>query len=77
MYKVQGLTLDIIVVDMRVTRFTAGQIYVALSGVKTLCGLHIVNFNAKTIKKSTLVNDEMTRRKSCYKQYHQCSVCHV
>ena len=61
MHKVQGLTLDIIVVDMRVTRFTAGQIFVALSGVKTLCGLHIVNFNAETIKKSTLVNDEMTR----------------
>ena len=26
-----------------------------------MCGLHIVNFNAKAIKKSTLVDDEMTR----------------
>ena len=60
-HKVQGLTLDAIVVNMKGTRFSAGQIYVAVSRVKKLSGLHIVNFNAKAIRKSDLVDDEMTR----------------
>ena len=60
-HKVQGLTLDAIVVNMKGTHFNAGQIYVAVSRVKSLSGLHIVNFNAKAIRKSDLVDDEMTR----------------
>ena len=60
-HKVQGLTLDAIVVNMKGNRFNAGQIYVALSRVKSLSGLYIVNFNAKAIRKSDLVDDEMTR----------------
>ena len=57
-HKVQGLTLDAIVVNMKGTRFNAGQIYVALSRVKSLSGLYIVNFNAKAIRKSDLVDDD-------------------
>ena len=60
-HKVQGLTLEAIVVDMKGTQFNPGQIYVALSRVKALSGLHIVNFNEQAIKKSTLVDDEMAR----------------
>ena len=60
-HKVQGLILDATVVNMKGTQFNAGQIYVALSRVKSLSGLHIVNFNAKAIRKSDLVDDEMTR----------------
>ena len=60
-HKVQGLTLDESVVDMKGSRFNPGQAYVALSRVKKLEGLHIINFNAKTIKASQDVKDEMER----------------
>ena len=60
-HKVQGLTLEEIVVDMKGKRFSPGQIYVALSRVKALTGLHIVNFDANAIRKSSLVDDEMSR----------------
>ena len=60
-HKVQGLTLDEIVVDMKGGRFNAGQAYVAFSRVKTLQGLHILNFSASAIKKSNDVHSEMIR----------------
>ena len=42
-HKVQGLTLDEIVVDMKGGRFSPEQAYVAFSRVKSLAGLHILN----------------------------------
>ena len=54
-HKVQGLTLDEIVVDMKGGRFSPGQVYVAFSCVKTLQGLHIPNFNATGIKKALML----------------------
>ena len=60
-HKVQGLTLDEIVVDMKGGRFNPG---VAFSRVKTLDGLHILHFNSKAIKKSIDVENEMVRLNS-------------
>ena len=54
------MTLEAIAVDMKGNRFNPGQIYVALSRVKTFSGLYI---NPKSIKKSTLVDEEMARRR--------------
>ena len=53
-HKVQGLTLDEIVVNMKGGRFSPGQAYVAFSRVKTLQGLHILNFIATAIKKALM-----------------------
>ena len=60
-HEVQGLTLDEIVVDMKGSRFSPGQAYVAFSRVKTLERLHILNLNVKAIKKSIDIQNEMVR----------------
>ena len=60
-HKVQGLTLDHIVVDMKGGRFGAGQAYVAFSRVKSLNSLFIKNFEAKYIKTSSKVDSGMER----------------
>ena len=57
-HKVQGLTLDEIVVDMKGGHFGPGQAYVAFSRVKKIHGLHI---NSKAIKASSDVQSEMAR----------------
>ena len=59
--KVQGLTLNQIVVDMKGRAFSAGQAYVAFSRVKSLEGLFIKNFNPTSIKLSAPVVAEMER----------------
>ena len=48
-HKSQGMSLDKLVVDGKKV-FANGQVYVALSRIKTLNGLYLVNFDPKTIK---------------------------
>ena len=60
-HKVQGLTLNQIVVDMKGQSFSCGQAYVAFSRVKSLECLFIKNFNASSIKANMSVVAEMKR----------------
>ena len=62
-HSVQGLTVDKIVVDLSKI-FAAGQVYVALSHVRTLQGLQILNYKTNTIRKDKRVQKEMIRLQS-------------
>jgi exonuclease III len=66
-HKVQGLTLPNVVVDMAHQKgaYGYGQAYVALSRVKTLSSLHIINYTRLQIKADPQVNtfmEEMIRK---------------
>ena len=62
-HKVQGLTLDQIVVNLKCGKFAPGQTYHAISRVKTLKKLFLINFHPSSITKSLKVEEEMTRLK--------------
>ncbi len=63
-HKVQGTTLDKIVVSMEGRgAFQPGQAYVALSRVKTIHGLHILGFSEAAIRLSPAVQEETNRLK--------------
>ena len=49
-HKSQGLTLNHVLADIGSTVFTCGQAYVALSRVKSIEGLHLINFNPRSVK---------------------------
>ena len=49
-HKAQGISLDAAIIDIGDDIFESGQTYVALSRVKSLEGLYLINFNFKNIK---------------------------
>ncbi len=64
-HKSQGMTLDCIECDIE-DAFADGQIYVALSRVKTLEGLYIHGFDADKIKINKKVIDFMNGKDMCH-----------
>eukprot|EP00116_Pleurobrachia_bachei_P000142 sb/3460404/ len=46
-HKAQGLTLDTVLTDVGNRLFAPGQMYVCLSRVRSLAGLHLINFSPK------------------------------
>lgn len=60
-HKVQGMTMDRIIVDMTMSKgkFTKGQAYVAFSRVRTYEGLYLINYNWDQIKVCGWVKKEM------------------
>ena len=63
-HKSQGMSLDKLVVDCK-NIFTKGQLYVALSRIKTLNGLYLLNFDLSGIKIDEKVVDFYNNLKSC------------
>ncbi len=57
----QSLTVNGIVVDMRIGNFYPGQAYVAFSRVTKLTGLHIIGYDRKKVFSSLEVDEEMAR----------------
>lgn len=49
-HKCQGLTLDRAIIDASNNIFEAGQLYVALSRVKSFDGLNLINFDINSLK---------------------------
>ena len=82
MHKVQGLTLDNIVVsfDLRQQRyFNYGQVYVALSRATSLNGLHILGtFESKHIRANPKVQEEYDRlrKSSSLRLQSTADLCH-
>ena len=56
-HKCQGMTLDLCIMDIGRNVFECGQTYVALSRVKNLEGLYLLNFDSKSIKTKTIVKE--------------------
>ncbi|CAL4231362.1 unnamed protein product [Meganyctiphanes norvegica] len=52
-HKAQGLSLKCVMADLGDSIFCEGQIYVALSRVQALSGLHLININFNKIKASS------------------------
>ena len=60
-HKVQGLSLDAAVIDLGTNVFEPGMAYVALSRVRTLNGLALLNFEPSKVKANKRVHEEMGR----------------
>jgi ATP-dependent DNA helicase PIF1 len=55
-HKAQGATLEYVEVDVGMSIFEYGQAYVALSRVKSIKGLFLVNFDPEVFQANPLVD---------------------
>ena len=60
-HKVQGLSLDAAVMDLGKDVFEPGMAYVALSRVRTLNGVALLNFEPQKMTANKRVHEEMAR----------------
>lgn len=66
-HKSQGLTVSNCLVDIGESIFSKGQSYVALSRVKSLDGLHILNFNPRSVQADEQAINEYNRLRQLYR----------
>ena len=68
-HKCQGLSLDSAIIDLSDKIFVDGMAYVALPQLKTLSGVHIVDFDPKSIEKvSNSSLKQLKRLRNLYRQ---------
>ena len=69
-HKCQGLSLDSAIIDLSDKIFDDGMAYVALSWLRTLSGVHLVDFDPKSIEKVSISSlKELNRLRSLYRQH--------
>ena len=66
-HKCQGLSLDCAIVDLSDKVFSAGMAYVALSRVRSLSGLHLIEFHSKSLMVSISCLKEVNRLREKYR----------
>ncbi|GBP62752.1 ATP-dependent DNA helicase PIF1 [Eumeta japonica] len=66
-HKSQGLSLDSALLDIGTSIFSRGQAYVALSRVKTLDGVHLINLDPSQMKAQDSSILEYNRLRSLYR----------
>lgn len=66
-HKSQGLSLDSALLDIGSSIFSKGQAYVALSRVKTINGLHLINLDPSQIKAQESSIIEYNRLRTLYR----------
>lgn len=66
-HKSQGLSLDNAIVDVGNSIFSCAQVYVALSRVTSLNGLHLINFDPYAVKASESAILEYNRMRRDFK----------
>ncbi|GBP93528.1 hypothetical protein EVAR_66225_1 [Eumeta japonica] len=66
-HKSRGLSLDSALLGIGISIFSRGQAYVALSRVKTLDGVHLINLDPSQIKAQDSSIAEYNRLRSLYR----------
>lgn len=66
-HKSQGLSLENALIDVGNSVFTCGQVYVALSRVTTLKGLHLINFDPHSVQADNKAIIEYNRLRKLFR----------
>ena len=72
MHRCQGLSMDAAVLDLA-SCFVAGMVYVALSRVRSLAGVHVISFEASKVKADALVKVFYTEQSNLDAVFADCT----